>query len=184
VLTLRSVGWAGALTLAACDANAFDARARHAAAEARADSAATAAIPPGLVDVLTLDMYLRDDYLRTTEGASCVVQSAPGAPEERRRVRAPLPDSALVIVYVRSATDTAPRRVEVLRRAGSGEQIGVAWTADENDVAVVRWPNGLDRPPEQGVYPRGGPLPRVLRALGRRARALSCGRDDATAGGH
>ena len=177
MLTLRSIRWAGALTLvasASCDANAFDARARHAAAEARADSAAAAAIPPGLVDVLTLDPYLRDDYLRTTEGASCIVQSARGAPEERRRVRAPLPDSALVIVYVRSAADTAPRRVEVLRRAGSGEQIGVAWTADENDVAVVRWPNGLARPAEQGRYPRGGPLPRVLRTIGRRVLRLDC----------
>src|SRR5215208_5924062 len=60
VRMLRSVGLAGALTLAACDANAFDARARHAAAEAKADSAAAAAIPPGLVEVLTLDYYLRD----------------------------------------------------------------------------------------------------------------------------
>jgi len=162
------------LSLAACDASAFDVRARHAAAEARADSAAVAATPPGLVDVLALDPYLRDDYVRTTPGASCVLQSEPSELEERRRVRAPLPDSALVIVYVRAESDTALGRIEVLRRAPSGDQIGVTWAAEGDEVAVVRWPYGPDAPAERGIYPRGGPLPRILRRIGRQARALTC----------
>jgi hypothetical protein len=147
--------------------------------EAAADSAARAALPPVLAEALALDAYLNDAYLSATPRAECVLQSEPGQADERRRVRAPLPDSSVVIAYVRaSASDAELRRVEMLRRAPDGEQLGVTWSGEENQTSVVRWPNGLRQPAERAVHPRGGPLPRVMRALGRRVLTLRCGRGE------
>jgi len=157
-------------TSAACDESAAAAR-----REAAADSAARATLPPSLAEPLAVDAYLTDAYIAATPGASCVVQSAPGASDVRRRVRAPLPDSSLIIAYVRAgAGDAELRRVELLRRSYEREQIGFVWDSQDDEPSVVRWPYGLGRAPERALHPRGGPLPRVLRAMGRRLLTLRC----------
>lgn len=153
-------------------------RSRELADSASGDRAALAALPPALQEVLRLEPYLDDAYLRETPSAECHVLDA-DLPErlraERRRVRMRLPDSSAVVVYVRAAAGSAAlERVEIVRRPPAGEQLGFIWDSDDDGTLEVRWPAELRGGTEAAPQPRGGPVPRAVRALGRRALALDC----------
>lgn len=145
---------------------------------AAGDRAALAALPPALQQLLRLEPYLDDAYLRATPKAECRVLDAE-LPErlraERRRVRMRLPDSSAVVVYVRAAAGSAAlERVEVVRRPAGGEQVGFIWDGSDDGTVEVRWPAELRGGTETAPQPRGGPVPRAIRALGRRVLALDC----------
>jgi hypothetical protein len=181
LLTVAALAAAGA-----CDAGdaseppytLADLRARVAADSAAGDSAALATLPPALQRVLRLEPYLTDRYVASTEGADCLLlgDSVPDVVlAERRRVHLRLPDSSAVVVFVRADRDGATlRRVEVVRNPVAGEQVGFIWDGSDDTTLEVRWPNGVAGRPETARQPKGSPIPRALRALGRRALALTC----------
>ena len=180
------------VALAACDAGdaheppptVAQLRARVAADSLAGDSAALAALPAALQPVLRLERYLTDRWIAGTPDAECLVlgDSLPDVlVAERRRVRLRLPDSSAVVVFARADREGATlRRVEVVRRPTSDEQLGFVWDAAGDETTEVRWPAGPRGRMETARQPRGGPVPRALRALGRRVLALSCddGDDD------
>ena len=186
---LRSIRRAGAPLVVALAAacGRSDAREPRTVDELRAtamadsavgDSAALATLPPALQEVLRIEPYLTDRYLDRTPGAECRVLEAT-LPEalraERRRVRVRLPDSSAVVVYVRvPAAGVGLERVEVVRRPLHGEQLGFIWDGQDDRTTEVRWPAELHGRTEAAPQPRGGPVPRAVRALGRRVLALRC----------
>lgn len=177
---------AAVLAAGACDAGdasepprtLADLRARVAADSAAGDSAALATLPPALQRVLRLEPYLTDRYVAATPDADCLLlgDSVPDVVlAERRRVHLRLPDSSAVVVFVRADRDGATvRRVEVVRNPVDGQQLGFIWDGSDDVTLEVRWPNGVAARPETARQPRGSPIPRALRALGRRALALTC----------
>ncbi len=153
-------------------------RLQELADSAAGDRAALVTLPPALQQVLRLEPYLDDSYIRATPDAECQVLDA-DLPErlraERRRVRVRLPDSSAVVVYVRAAAGSAAlERVEIVRRPLDGEQLGFIWDASDDATLEVRWPTELRGGTEASTQPRGGPVPRAVRALGRRVLTLDC----------
>jgi hypothetical protein len=161
-------------------------RAAVAADSAAGDSAALATLPPALHEVLRLEPYLTDRYLAATPDAECLLMgdSLPDVVvAERRRVRMRLPDSSAVVAFVRAdRAGAALRRVEVVRRPLEGEQLGFIWDGATDQTTEVRWPGGPHGHTETARQPKGGPVPRAVRAIGRRVLALACGRGDGDAG--
>lgn len=141
------------------------------------DSAALATLPPSLQSVLRLEPYLTDRHIAATPDAECrtLGDSLPDVlVAERRRVRLRLPDSSAVVVFARADRESATlRRIEVVRRLDD-EQRGFIWRDDGDATVEVRWPDGPHGRMETAPQPRGGPVPRALRALGRRVLVLTC----------
>lgn len=145
---------------------------------AAGDRAALVTLPPALQQILRLEPYLDDSYIKATPDAECRILDA-DLPErlraERRRVRVRLPDSSAVVVYVRAAAGSATlERVEIVRRPLHGDQLGFIWDSSDDGTLEVRWPAELRGGTEASTQPRGGPIPRAVRALGRRVLALDC----------
>ena len=153
-------------------------RAQVAADSLPGDSAALATLPAPLQEVLRLERYLTNDWIARGPGAECLIlgDSLPDVlVEERRRVRLRLPDSSAVVVFARADRAGATlRRVEVVRRLADDEQLGFIWDAAEDETKEVRWPTGPGGRTEAARQPRGSPVPRALRALGRRVITLAC----------
>lgn len=145
---------------------------------AAGDSAALATLPPALQAVLRLEPYLTDRHIAATPDAECrtLGDSLPDVlVAERRRVRLRLPDSSAVVLVTRADRESATlRRIEVVRRLDD-EQHGFIWRDDGDQTIEVRWPEGPFGRMETAPQPRGGPVPRALRALGRRVLVLTCG---------
>lgn len=122
-----------------------------------------------------MSALLTPDALADTARARCETLGAPGDREERRRLRGTLGDGVRVVLFARATRDRwALRRVELVRRARDGRQRGFVWDGEGDAVRAVEWPAGAGRPAEVTTLPRGGPLPRALRALARRLLALPC----------
>ena len=161
-----------------------------AAAELRA---ALTALPPALAEPLAVAPYLNDRWIARTPGAECTVPDA-GKEGVRRRVHARLPDASALVVYVRAAeppaetdrdaawhvferepTDTnGIERVEIVRRARDGTQLGFVWDAPRGRASVVRWPADGGYRAEESLHPRTSPLTPALVAAGRRVLTLRC----------
>ena len=175
------------LALAACGlgdaheppASVRDLRVQALRDSAAGDSAALATLPPSLQSVLRLEPWLTDRHIARTPDAECrtLGDSLPDVlVAERRRVRLRLPDSSAVVVFARADRESATlRRVEVVRRPPDDEQRGFIWNDDGDQTVEVRWPEGPYGRMETAPQPRGGPVPRALRALGRRVLVLTCG---------
>lgn len=171
---------------AACDlgdaheppASVRDVRLQTLRDSAPGDSAALETLPPALQSVLRLEPYLTDRHIAATPDAECrtLGDDLPDVlVAERRRVRLRLPDSSAVVVFARADRESATlRRVEVVRRPPDDEQRGFIWRDDGDHTTEVRWPDGPSGRMETAPQPRGGPVPRALRALGRRVLVLTC----------
>ena len=153
-------------------------RDRIAADSAAGDRTALEALPGPLQGVLRLEPYLTDRYIAATPGAECRVlgDSLPDVlVAERRRVRLRLPDSSAVVVFARVDREGATlRRVEVVRRPLGGDQLGFIWDGEDDVTTEVRWPAGPRGRTETARQPRSSPMPRAVRALGRRLLELRC----------
>jgi hypothetical protein len=184
-----AAAWLLATSVAACDTPARPASApstdgaaaprpraavTQLADSAAGDSAALASLPPRLAAEFGVRDLLTADALRDSTRVSCRHLDAPAEPEERRRLRAVLDDSARVVLFARADRDSATlRRVELVRRRANGIQRGFIWNGETDVVQTLEWPRGA-RAPEVADLPRGGPVPRALRALGRRLLVLPC----------
>jgi hypothetical protein len=98
--------------------------------------------------------------------------------ELRRRLNLKLEDSASVVLYA-TADDSSGTlaRVEFLKRTPRRGQRGLIWEAERDHTQSMWWTEperGVRRRVDRGNIPRGGPVPRALRALGRRLITLPC----------
>lgn len=136
------------------------------------DSAAFAALPPTLRGFLDVRAALADS------GTRCDVMPSRQRHELRRRARLRFADSSRVLLYA-VADDSTGRidRVEYIRRIPTQGQRGLIWDGERDRTTSTWWSEtrwGLSRRVERGEIPRGGPMPRALRALGRQLLLLPC----------
>ena len=85
-------------------------------------------------------------------------------------------ESAVLYVVADDASGTLGR-VEYIRRVPGRGQRGLIWDGERDRTTSTWWKetvNGLSRRVERGEVPRGSPLPRALRGLGRRLLLLPC----------
>lgn len=137
------------------------------------DSAAFSALPPTLQEFLDVRAVLADSAT-----ARCDVMPARQHHELRRRVRLRFADSSRVLLYA-VADDSSGQidRVEYIRRIPMQGQRGLIWDGERDRTTSTWWGEtrwGLSRRVERGDIPRGGPVPRALRALGRQLLLMPC----------
>lgn len=157
-----------------------------AADSALGDAAAFASLPPALGPWLDIRPLLTDDALDALPLAECRELEPTDPDRTRRRLRLRLADSTVVVLYAVAGpipvAEEEPRfgrieRVEFIRRTPRQGQRGILWDGDR-DRTVSTWWNetqwGLSRRVERGELPRGGPVPRAMRALGRQLFLLDC----------
>ena len=144
---------------------------------ATSDVVSPAALPDEYARALALDSFVTDAYLAKAPRSGCAVRDdPPGAkPGERRRtVRARLPDTSAIVVFVRAgAADSLLEGVAVVRKPARGAQLGFTLDAAHDSTQVVHFPAG---PGEAGTkeLSQGGALAARLRELGRRALGVRC----------
>lgn len=145
---------------------------------AAADAAAFAGLPKGLSELLDIRHEMTPEGLESLPSAECVVMEPNRQGELRRRLNLRLADSASVVLYA-TADDSSGTlaRVEFIRRTPRKGQRGLIWEAERDHTQSMWWTEperGVRRRVDRGNIPRGGPVPRALRALGRRLITLPC----------
>ncbi len=145
---------------------------------AQGDSMAFDALPLGLrrlLDVRGVVLGPPDDALPLHE---CIQLPAREPGELRRRLQLRFTDSSAAVLYaVADQASGSLERVEFLRRTPRAGQRGFIWEAARDRTTSVWWfesARGLSRREERGDLPRGGPVPRVIRGLGRQLLVAAC----------
>lgn len=145
---------------------------------ASADSAAFEALPSALDAWLDVRTLLTDSASATVPFAECVELEPLDAGLHRRRMQLRLPDATAIVLYaVADQSSGGLDRVEFIRRTPRRGQRGLVWDAARDRTLSTWWnetPWGLSRRVERGEIPRGGPVPRSMRALGRQLFVLDC----------
>jgi len=148
-----------------------------AADSAHGDSAAFAALPAGLLALLDV----RDAILSGPAALplyECIQTDGDDARDLRRRLQMRFADSSAAVLYaVADRSSGTLERVEFLRRTPSAGQRGFIWDRTRDRTTSAWWfesPRGLARRDERGTLPRGGPVPRSIRALGRQLLTVPC----------
>lgn len=157
-----------------------------AADSATGDSAAFASLPPALSPWLDIRALMTDSALHALPLAECRALEPMDPDRQRRRLRLRLEDSSVVVLYavagpIPLAVDEPSfgriERVEFIRRTPRQGQRGILWDGDRDRTLSTWWNEtqwGLSRRVERGELPRGGPVPRAMRALGRQLFVLPC----------
>lgn len=143
---------------------------------ASADAAAIGSLPSGL-RMLDLREVLTDDGLASLPSARCEVLDYGRGGEVRRRLTLRLADSGTVLIHVTASDSGSLERVEFIRRTPRRGQRGLIWDARQDRTTSVWWPEPdrtTRRRVDRGTIPRGGPVPRSLRAVGRQALTVPC----------
>lgn len=149
-----------------------------AADSSHADSAAFAALPSGLIALLDVrDAIVADSSAEVTLH-ECIQGDGRDVAELRRRLQLRFVDSSAAVLYaVVDRASGALDRVEFIRRTPRAGQRGFIWDRRRDRTTSVWWfetPRGLSRREERGDLPRGGPVPRAVRALGRQLMTVPC----------
>jgi hypothetical protein len=149
-----------------------------AADSALGDSAALAALPPALSEWLDVRGLLTPGAQSSLEIAECKQLESPDPTLTRRRLRMRLESSEALVLYAVADADTGTlERVEFVRRRANQGQRGIVWERERDRTLSTWWretPWGLSRRVERGEIPRGGPVPRAMRALGRQLLTMPC----------
>lgn len=145
---------------------------------AAGDSAAFASLPPGLQALFAVRTLIGTPIPESLPLYECIQLDGRRDDELRRRLQLRLPDSSAAVLFVVAAREEGTlRRVEFLRRLPRQGQRGFVWDQVRDRTTSVWWfegPRGLSRREERGEIPRGGPVPRALRGLGRQLFAAPC----------
>jgi hypothetical protein len=149
-----------------------------AADSSHADSAAFAALPGGLIVLLDVRDAIAADSSAGITLHECIQMDGREAVELRRRLQLRFADSSAAVLYAVVDRDSgALDRVEFIRRTPHAGQRGFIWDRRRDRTTSVWWfetPRGLSRREERGDLPRGGPVPRAVRALGRQLMTVPC----------
>jgi hypothetical protein len=180
-LTIAALAAAGALGACAGPPEAQAARTpfeQLAADSAMGDSAALASLPPALSTWLDVRALLTPEARASFELAECQQLESPDPSITRRRLRLRLEPSEALVLYAVADADTGTlERVEFVRRRANQGQRGIVWERERDRTLSTWWretPWGLSRRVERGEIPRGGPVPRAMRALGRQLLTMPC----------
>lgn len=142
------------------------------------DSAALATLPPALSAWLDVQPYLADSHHAALTLHECRELHSPSPELVRRRLRLRIADTTALVLYTVSDRATgALERVEFVRRSAQFGQRGIVWDGERNRTVSTWWretPWGRSRRVERGEIPRGGPVPRALRGLGRQLLLIDC----------
>jgi hypothetical protein len=149
-----------------------------AADSALGDSAALAALPPALASWLDVRGLLTAEAKSSVALAECQQLESPDPSLTRRRYRVRIEPSEALVLYAVADADTGTlERVEFVRRRANEGQRGIVWERERDRTHSTWWretPWGLSRRVERGEIPRGGPVPRAMRALGRQLLTMPC----------
>lgn len=144
-----------------------------------ADSAALATLPPALASLFDVQ-----PELAAGAGDACELLESRYDGDQRRRVRLTTRDSGTITLEVlANAATGALTRVEFTRRVPGNGQRRLIWDGPSDRTVSLWWTqssSGIRRRAEQGNIPRGGPVPRVLRALGRQLLTVPCAEPERT----
>lgn len=178
---LTSIGAIGGIGACAGPPEAAAARTpfeQLAADSAVGDSAALAALPPALSEWLDVRALLTAEAQASVELAECQQMESPDPSLTRRRLRLRMEPSEALVLYAVADADTGTlERVEFVRRRANEGQRGIVWERERDRTHSTWWretPWGLSRRAERGEIPRGGPVPRAMRALGRQLLTMPC----------
>lgn len=138
---------------------------------AKGDGEAFASLPEPVLEVLDVRRQLQP--WDGDPGLTCVPLSTTSDGSRRQRVQGRLADARALVVFARVDRRGALRRVEFVRRLPNGGQAGFTWDAEGDVTTRTDWPPGLTNPSSHPV-PRGSPIPRALRGLGRLVMAWPC----------
>lgn len=143
---------------------------------AEADSAAIETLPRSLA-ALDLRTRLTPEGLEELS-AECRLLPTDRRRETRRQVAMKMEDGSTILVYVAADDSTGSLdRVEFIHRIPQHGQRGLTWDARHDHTSSAWFPEperGVRRRIERGKIPRGGPVPRALRAAGRQLLTLPC----------
>lgn len=148
-----------------------------AADSSHGDSAAFASLPAGLRALLDVRDAISGG-LTTLPLYECIQMDGDDVRDLRRRLQMRFADSSAAVLFaVADRQSGTLERVEFLRRTVSAGQRGFIWDRTRDRTTSVWWfesPRGLARRDERGTLPRGGPVPRTMRALGRQLLTVPC----------
>lgn len=143
---------------------------------AAADSAAIETLPPSL-EALDLRQHLTPEGLADLS-AECHTLPGDRRGESIRQVAMKVNDGSTILVYVAADDSTGMlERVEFIHRIPRHGQRGLTWDGRHDHTSSAWFPEperGVRRRVERGKIPRGGPIPRALRAAGRQLLTLPC----------
>jgi hypothetical protein len=108
----------------------------------------------------------------------CIQMDGEESGDLRRRLQMRFADSSAAVLYaVAGRRSGTIERVEFLRRTPFAGQRGFIWDRTRDRTTSAWWfesPRGLARREERGTIPRGSPVPRTMRALGRQLLTIPC----------
>lgn len=136
-----------------------------------ADQRAFESLPPAVREVLDV----RPELQATGGDPSlvCVPLSTTSDGSRRQRVQGK-PHGFGLVVFARASRSGTLARVEFVRRLPDGSQRGYTWDAQGDATVAMEWPAGSTEAATHPV-PRGGPIPRAVRGLGRLVLTWPCG---------
>lgn len=143
-----------------------------------ADSSAFEALPVALRPLLDVRSAIDAAAADTLSLHECIQMDGRAPEELRRRLQLRFADSSAAVLYaIADRRSGMLSRVEYLRRTPRAGQRGFIWDAQRDRTTSVWWfetARGLSRRGERGELPRGGPVPRAIRALARQLLVVPC----------
>jgi hypothetical protein len=136
----------------------------------RADTQAFDALPPPARAILDVRRAIAPEG--GAPGLACIPLSTTSDGSRRQRVQGRI-DGLGLVVFARVTREGALARVEFVRRLPGGGQRGYTWDSAGDATTMMEWPEGSTQA-ESAPVPRGGPIPRAVRALGRIVLTWRC----------
>lgn len=145
---------------------------------AAGDSAAWAALPEGLHTLFSLHELLGSPAAEALPLYECLQLPGRRDDEIRRRLQVRFVDSSAAVLFaIADRAEGTLKRVEFVRRTPQIGQRGFIWDSVRDRTTSIWWfetARGLSRRDERGDVPRGGPIPRAVRGLGRQLLVAAC----------
>lgn len=145
---------------------------------AAGDSAAWAALPEGLHTLFSLHELLGRPAAESLPLYECLQLPGRRDDEIRRRLQVRFNDSSAAVLFaIADRAQGTLKRVEFVRRTPQIGQRGFIWDGVRDRTTSIWWfegARGLSRRDERGDVPRGGPIPRAVRGLGRQLLVAPC----------
>lgn len=135
-----------------------------------ADQRAFETLPPPVREVLDVRRELQPQG--GDSSLVCVPLSNTSDGSRRQRVQGK-PYGFGLVVFARATRSGTLARVEFVRRLADGSQRGYTWDAQGDATTAMEWPPGSTEA-ESHPVPRGGPIPRAVRGLGRIVLTWPC----------
>lgn len=146
------------------------------------DAAAWAALPSGLHAAFALRELLGSVAAESLPLYECIQLPGRRDDEIRRRLQVRFVDSSAAVLFVIADHERGTlKRVEFVRRTPRSGQRGFIWDGVRDRTTSIWWfegPRGLSRRDERGDVPRGSPIPRAVRGLGRQLLVAPCTASD------